>query len=372
MNASTHPTPTFAHQRGDHGAHVIALETDAASSRFLESLLMGSRYRVTMVATAEAACSALARELPDLVLLDLPGLAVCQFLRSLPEGEDIPVLILTRDDHPERHAEAVRAGADDFLRKPLWTRELQSRTRSLIRLRQLRRELRRDRDAIMMLQAQKDELLQFVVHDLKNMLGTLLCGVDLMEGSSAKEWLRQRQRVRDTARTVQGMVESMLDLSVHEQAGLVTRPERIELAPWLKQIRLEFEALAMRRNQALQFTVEPGLALEADPQLLQRTLLNLLENASKFGPPGSEVHLAAYRDGTGIRIQITDQGQGIPAAMKVRIFDRFVRLDQQAGANAGRGLGLAFCRLVTELHGGRIWVEDNHPGGSRFVLALPA
>jgi signal transduction histidine kinase len=361
----------YPRQRACHGAHVLVLEDDGATRAFMAHLLQESGYRVSLAPNAEEAEEALTKALPDLVLMGLPGLALCHALRTRPGGEDIPVLVITQDESPGSPSQALKAGADDFLRMPLQAVELRARVRSLIRLRQLRSELRRDRDAIRTLQAQKEELLQFVVHDLKNMLGTLLCSVDLLEAGAAPALQRQRQRVEDTARTMQGMVHSMLDLSVNEHAGLVPRPERIALEPWLAQLQLEFESQTLRRGQVLRLSVEPGLEVEADPQLLQRVILNLMENASKFSPSGSELSITAYRSGPAIHLQVADQGDGIPTHLRERVFDRFVRLDTRAGINAGRGLGLAFCRLVSDLHGGRIWVEDNGDRGSRFVLALP-
>jgi signal transduction histidine kinase len=365
------PRSKYPRQRACHGAQVLVLEEDGATRAFLAHLLQESGYRVCLAQAVVEARQALEQNLPDLVLMGLPGLGLCPVLRARPGGEDIPVLVITQDESPQGTTQALKAGADDFLRMPLLAVELRARVRSLIRLRQLRRDLRQDRDAIRTLQGQKEELLQFVVHDLKNMLGTLLCSVELLEGGPAQAGLRGRQRVEDTARTMQGMVQSMLDLSVNEHAGLVPRPERIALEPWLEQVQLEFEGQTLRRGQLLRLSVEPGLDLEADPQLLQRVVLNLLENASKFSPAGSELGLTAYRVGPDIHLQVADQGDGIPAHLKERIFDRFVRLDQRAGVNAGRGLGLAFCRLVSDLHGGRIWVEDNGLRGSRFVIALP-
>ena len=368
--------PQRTYRRADHGAHVLVVEDVSVTREFLRKLLTDNGYRVSLAATGGEALAALDQELPDLVLLDLilpdfNGLEVCRHLRILAGGEDIPVLVITIDERPQSHSEAVRAGADDFLRKPLLPVELHTRVRSLIRLRLTRAELRRDMDAILSLNARKDELLQFVVHDLKNMLGVLMGNVELLEVDSSPQARRQRDRIEGTTKCMLGMVQNMLDLSIHEQAGLVPQPERIALGTWIEQIRPELECITLRRNQALELRVAPDLELEADPQLFERVLFNLLENASKYGPKGSPVTFLAQAAGPNILFQVTDEGEGIPAEMKSRIFDRFIRVDAHDSAHAGRGLGLAFCHLVTTLHGGRIWVEDHEPAGSRFMIELP-
>jgi signal transduction histidine kinase len=340
---------------------------------FLNRLLLDGGYRVGLCATATEALAEITEGLPDLVMLDLllpdfNGLEVCRFLRTRPGGEDIPVLVITVDDRPSSQAEAVNAGADDFLRKPLSPVELQMRVRSLLRLRQLRGDLRRGREALLTLQAQKDELVQFVVHDLKNMLTSLLCSVDMAVEASAPGPAQHLERVQDTAQAMHGMVQDMLDLSVHEQAGLVPQMEEIILEPWLSRMLREVESLVRSRDQTLTLRVEPGLTLKADPQLLRRLMANLLENANKFGPPESEIGITAFRAGPNLRIQVADLGPGIPEDKKKVIFNRFVRLETGGEAPSGRGLGLAFCRLVMQLHGGSIWVEDHEPQGSRFLV----
>ena len=369
-------TPQRPHQRRDAGAHVLVVEDVSVTREFLKRLLLEGGYRVSVVGTATEALAGLTRELPDLVVLDLllpdfNGLDVCRFLRSLPDGEDIPVLIITVDERPNSHAEALAAGADDFLRKPLLPTELQSRVRSLIRLRRLRVELRKDREAILTLQDQKNELVQFLVHDLNNMLASLLCGVELLEYGPAPQWLRQRQRIEETTRSMQGMVQSMLDLSLHDQAGLAPNLETITLGSWLGQAQAELEAMLLRRNQTLTVQMDPDIKFKGDSQMLQRMIGNLLDNASKFGPTGSEIQVTVGFESLSLMVQVADLGSGIPEDKKLAIFERFIRLEARPGTSAGRGLGLAFCRMVAELHGGRIWVEDNEPHGSRFIVALP-
>jgi signal transduction histidine kinase len=369
--------PLRSYQRCDEGAHLLVVEDVPVTREFLKRLLLDSGYRVSLAGTAGEAMALLAEELPDLVVLDLllpdvNGLEVCRFLRTKAGGEDIPVLVITVDERPSSHAEAVQAGADDFLRKPLLPVELQTRVRSLIRLRQMRAELRQDREAILTLHGQKEELIQFVVHDLKNMLSTLLCSVDLLDVDDAGGRQKQRQRIEDTARSMHGMVQSMLDLSVHDQAGLVPQHESIFLGPWLERVHRELDPLLQRKSQTLALEVEPGLTVTADPQMLHRVLLNLMENASKYGPTASRIEVRAFQSGPTLRLEVADQGAGIPAAKQAVIFDRFIRLEASGNDTPGRGLGLAFCRLVMQLHGGVIWVEDNEPQGSRFIMEMPA
>lgn len=375
--ASVSGQPTY--HRSDRGAHVLVVEDDPVSIKFLTGVLECSDYRLTLVSTAKAAMAALEQELPDLVILDLHlpdiyGLAVCRHLRQLLGGEDIPVLVVTIEDGLEGHAEAVRAGVDDFLRKPILPVELSTRARSLIRLRHLRRELRMDRESILDLQSQKESLVQYVAHDMKNLLGATQATLDLMkEGCGPAQCIRYQDRMGDSLRAMLAMVKDLLDISIGDQVDLVADLNPIEIGPWLEKVIQEFESLAVRRNCRFHLAFPPGLSLEADPHLLRRVVSNLLENAVRYAPEHTAIEVLAQAGsgGQGPRILVCDQGIGVPPALRTEIFDRFVRLKSTQETRSGRGLGLAFCRQVMAMHQGRIWVEDNQPKGSRFILELP-
>jgi two-component system, sensor histidine kinase and response regulator len=366
-------------RRLEHMAHVLVVEDNPVTLKFFSTVLDCDGYWLTLASTAKDAKEALDRELPDLVILDLHlpdvyGLSVCQHLRQLLGGEDIPVLVVTIEEDREQHARALRAGVDDFLRKPIIPVELSSRARSLIRLREVRRELRSDRESIVHLHAQKEHLLQYVAHDMKNLLGATQATLDLMsEEDGSSRSLRYQDRMRQSLRAMLAMVKDLLDISIGDQVELVADFKTIEIGPWLEKVIHEYESLAVRRNRRFHLDFPPGLKVEADPHLLHRAVSNLLENAIAFAPEGSqiEVQVLAEAGERGPQIRVSDEGPGIPVEQMGEIFDRFVRLKNPEDDRSGRGLGLAFCRLVMTMHHGRIWVEDNRPKGSCFILELP-
>jgi signal transduction histidine kinase len=368
-----------AYRRLDHGAHVLVVEDHPVTLKFLDAALKENGYRVTLMNTAAGAMAALDQELPDLVVLDLHlpdihGLEVCRYLRQLLGGEDIPVLVVTIEGGSEGHAEAVRAGVDDFLRKPILPVELKTRARSLLRLRYLRRELRADRESLLEMQSQKENLLQFVTHDLKNLLATAKAALDLMgETRDLSRHLHYQGRMGESLRAMLAMVTDLMDLSISDRAELVLEFGTFEMRPWLEKVVHEFEPLALRRRQWFELDVPDGLLVEADPQLLCRVVANLLENATRHAPAASPISVKVERTGEapGLRILVSDRGTGVPAELKDEIFDRYVRLKSRQETRPSRGLGLTFCRLVMTLHQGRIWVEDVVPTGSRFILELP-
>jgi signal transduction histidine kinase len=111
--------------------------------------------------------------------------------------------------------------------------------------------------------------------------------------------------------------------------------------------------------------------LHGDPDLIRRVLENLVDNAIRHAPEGSAVRIAAAEHGRDLVVRVADAGPGVPEPLRDRVFDRFVQ--GEAASRAGRGLGLAFCKLAVEAHGGAIWIEEGHPGAVfcvRFIAAV--
>ena len=107
-----------------------------------------------------------------------------------------------------------------------------------------------------------------------------------------------------------------------------------------------------------------------DVMLVEQALVNLLDNALKYTPPGSPVEIAALADGDRLTVRISDRGPGVHREDLDRLFDKFYR-GRLHGATGGAGLGLAICRAVVDAHGGAIWAENRPGGGASFVFTIP-
>ena len=133
----------------------------------------------------------------------------------------------------------------------------------------------------------------------------------------------------------------------------------------------ELEVSARGRSVSLRSALETDL-IHADEDLLRRTLTNLVENALRYAPSQTSVTVASGRVVGGTELRVADAGSGIPPEMREKIFSAFVQVESgdRIVAHGSRGLGLTFCKLAVEAHGGTIWIEDAAPG-TVFCMRLP-
>jgi signal transduction histidine kinase len=310
----------------------------------------------------------------------MDGFAVCTHIRKLPQGAGTPIIFLTALRDVDTFDRALQAGGDDFLTKPIRPTELVVRVQTVLRLRQMGAELREhyevvrhQRDDLMRLQLQKERLTAFVVHDLKNPLNSMDLHAQLLlrapELSASSRG--SAQSIRDGARSLLRLILNLLDISKSEEGRLAPRYQQIAIDKLIGEVLEAHQLKAENAGVSLKQMVEVE-ELRADRDLLVRIIENLLDNAIRHAPGKSEVRVSALRRENAVEIRVADAGAGIPAEMRQRIFEPFVQLEASPGgaSRSGRGLGLTFCKLAAEAHGGAIWVEEASPG-TVFCVRVP-
>ncbi len=226
------------------------------------------------------------------------------------------------------------------------------------------------------LEQMRDDLLSSIYHDLRSPLSNVVSSMDVLstmlsldEGNPAIQSLFNIA-VRSTER-IQRLTNSLLDINRLEAGQPIVNLQPV-LPESLVQDALEAVApIARNKNQHIQAEIHnelPQVTIDAD--MIRRVLINLTENAVKFTPPEGNIKIGASIDAEFVRMWVEDSGPGIPAEKRQSIFDKYTRLHGRGGP-AGFGLGLAYCRLAVEGHGGRIWIEDTDKTGARFIFTLP-
>jgi signal transduction histidine kinase len=369
-----------------HTPDILVVDDDPRNRRLLEEYLMAAGYEVRLAADGRSALAEAARRTPDLVLLDvmmpdLSGLEVCRQLKNDPRTRLCQVVLVTALDGAPHRVEGLDTGADDYIAKPVRREEFMAKVRSMLRARRLLAELEDARATLAErnakleeLEALKETLTQTLVHDLKNPLAAVLGNLELMERKADDSVLHLVRRSKAAAWRMHQMILNLLDIGQLEEGKLLLRPETVDAASLARKACLEMEGSAAQRGVRLEIEADRGdVHLKADGAVLRRVLDNLLANAIEHSPESGIVRVAVTPCDEGIEITVADQGPGVPPQFRERIFEKFERLEQRKSVpGANRGLGLTFCRLAVEAHGGTIWVDDAPGGGALFRALLPA
>jgi signal transduction histidine kinase len=361
---------------------VLVVDDNAENRALAQATLEDEGFTVRLAASGPEALESFQAMPVDCVLLDIrmpgmDGIEVCRVLRALPGGEDVPILFLTAQRDPDTFDRAREVGADDYITKPFRPNELLARVGVATRLRRTtieRRELydtvRAQRDDLMRLQLHKEQLAAFLVHDLKNPVNA----VELQSRRIARDpeaTARSRDaaaRIQSEARALLRMITDLLDLSKADEGSLVPARREISLAELFGHVVDELSPRAREVRVALSAAANDAV-VAGDPDLVRRLLENLVDNALRYAPEESVIALTAAAFDGEVEIRVADAGPGVPEAHRVRVFERFVQTGDAPARNS-RGLGLAFCKVVAEAHGGRIWIEDAAPGAV-FCIRLP-
>jgi signal transduction histidine kinase len=222
-------------------------------------------------------------------------------------------------------------------------------------------------------QRAREQLASMVVHDLRNPLSVILAMGPTVQVSDPGS-LEALDDMMAAAERMRRLLNDLLDVSLSRVGGLKPRRVDFSLASLFGGVERRASHVARERGQTLKQELPEGpLRVCADPELVERVLINLVENAARHGPAGQDITLAAAAaEGGRVRVEVRDHGATIPEERRNVIFRPFERMPAtEAQSPRGYGLGLAFCRLAIEAHGGRIAVSPVAGGGNGFHFDLP-
>jgi signal transduction histidine kinase len=188
--------------------------------------------------------------------------------------------------------------------------------------------------------------------------------------------LRVANNISRGARNLNNRIDELLDLARGEVGMLQIRPEQINVLEVLREVVEEMASVASSRGQTLVSKLPPPMSpalplVRADRGRVKQIVQNLLNNAFKFTPEGGKITLSARQEDSNLIVEVKDTGPGISEEEQERIFNPYHRIDSDRERLSGLGLGLALCKMLVELHGGRIWVKSRPGKGSTFAFSLP-
>ncbi|NMG57917.1 response regulator [Geitlerinema sp. P-1104] len=354
-------------------AAILVIDDEPDNFDVIDALLSQEDYELSYAASGPVALSSLESYDPDLILLDVmmpdvDGIEICRRLKGMPSWRTVPIIMVTALSSKDNLARCLEAGADDFIGKPVNGLELRARVKSMLRLKYQYDELQG------LLQLRED-LVKMILHDVRNPLSGLLLGLELLRSPNYPEAkrLHRLETVYSLAQSVQTLVEELLQVTLTEAGQLTLNYSSVDVGELVQCCLSRFEAIAAQKNLSLvsQCPDTPVTGVELDPTLFQRVLDNLMSNAIKFSPQGTQITMTVRElNPEQIQIEVIDGGPGVPDELREKIFEKYEIGTMMANISQ-IGLGLAFCKMVIQGHEGTIQVHPHPEQGSIFQILVP-
>lgn len=376
--------PPVTREPGGAPGLLLVVDDDPTNRDVLQRRLERQGHQVRTASSGPQALELMRETAFDAVLLDImmpdmDGYEVLGHIKRHEVLQHVPVIMISAIDEVQSVVRCIEAGAEDYLAKPFDPTLLKARIGA-----SLEKKRGRDRETVLYEQLQqnykrlqeveqlRDDMRNMIVHDLRTPLTAVIVGVEMLEKHGELNGMQQSMMTiaAGGGRTLLGMINDLLDVEKMESG--MTRLQYSELSALnlISRAVEQVASLAEMEQTTLAMYVEPGLTTFAgDENKLSRTLVNLIANAIKFTRRGSVTVTAAAGENDTIRFAIRDTGDGIPSEAFDRIFEKFGQLDSRN--KVGTGLGLAFCKLAVEAHGGRITLESTPGVGSTFSFTVP-
>lgn len=372
------------------GPLILVADDVPANVELLFDQLETLGYRTVAAYDGPSAIAACFEHKPDLCILDVAmpagnlgvdtrstGFEVCRRIKRDPRTARIPVIFVTALNDTGDRVKGIEAGGDDFLTKPHNRLVLGARVRSLLKLKAATDALETSYRQLRELEKVRDDLMKMIVHDLKSPLTSVLATLEMLgDGDFGRLSDSQRRAIGDAeekAEDLLALIEDILEVARIEEAAVTLSYSPIAPAALLAELVHEWGYRFQQEQTKASVRVDDDAPVfEADKPLIKRVLSNLIQNAVSHSASPIDLKLAARRAGEAILFTVADNGPGIPPEYHELIFRKF---GQVGGPNAPRvrssGLGLTFCKLVVDLHGGMIWVKSRESEGSSFYVQLP-
>lgn len=366
---------------------VLVVDDTPANLQVLGGMLKEQGYRVRPVPSGKLALQAAQNDPPDLILLDINmpemnGYEVCERLKADEKLKPVPVIFISALNETADKLKAFRAGGVDYVTKPFQLEEVEARVGAHLTLRRLQVELERQNHQLhesyvklRELESLRDSLTHMIIHDLRTPLTTVKGFIQFLEitdGQNLSEDGRESVRMATGATdTLVEMVSSLLDVSRMESGEMKLNLAECDLVSVARDVLGKMESLRGGRTLSL-VTKGESVLLTCDSDLISRILQNLLGNALKFTPPNSEIRVGIEPGGGIVRVFVADNGPGIPPEYHEKIFEKFGQVEARSQKQKhSTGLGLTFCKLAVEAHGGQIGVDSEVGEGSTFWFEVP-
>ncbi|TAE58546.1 MAG: hybrid sensor histidine kinase/response regulator [Nostocales cyanobacterium] len=351
---------------------ILVVDDEPNNFDVIETFLYQENYQLFYAQNGQKAISSLAKFQPDVILMDvmmpeMDGLQACKLIKSNSLWQSVPIIIVTALTSKEDLAKCLAAGADDFISKPINALELRARINSMLRIKCHYDQLQE------LLKWQKD-MLNMIVHDLRNYITGMTLSADLVLNYPQIGADKRQQKLSSIIKSgqdIQEIIDSLLVMSKLESRKMILNYLPTNIYHLCNSVLEEFTNIAeTKKIQLINKTFDHNLIVSVDEPIFRRIIHNLIANAIKFSPSDSQIMISASQvNNNSVKVEIADFGSGIRKEIQTKIFEKYEIGDVAQNTNQ-IGLGLAFCKMAIEAHGGKITVRDNYPQGAVFTVEI--
>lgn len=365
----------------DKYAKVLVVDDQLPFLRLFSKFFDSKIYDVRSASSGQQALDILNHEDGfDLIVLDvmmpnMNGFEVCKAVREKFTLFQLPILFLTAAKDTDSVVKGFTLGANDFVAKPFEAAELIARSQTLIKLKKLyetNAQLHSELDA-------KNKFLQMNIHDLKNPLTSISMLAELVKNDLQDEDNpRNLEMIIKSSDFMLTLVDQILEISAIETKNYKLKKDLIDLNLLVAQVIDFNKPIADRKNQKIHFEMGPikKCMVESDHDKMIQAINNIVSNAIKYSPKEkniwARIDLKEYENTQYVRFELQDEGPGFTDDDRLNMFSKFKKLSAKpTGGESSSGLGLAIAKELIELHGGKIWLDNEVKVGSKFVIELP-
>lgn len=314
----------------------------------------------------------------DVVMPGINGFETCRALKRRYGDDCAPVVFITAKNESDDVVEGLSAGGVDYLPKPFQAKEVLARIRTHLQNELLVEQQKSLVEQLSRANAAKNRFLGMAAHDLRNPLASIRGLTEFLAdgtvGPLTADQLDLVRTIHAASQSMLDLVNELLDVATIESGELKITPEPHSLAELVEKCVYLRNIDAAKKNTRIVFHPPAGpVTLKIDAAKMSQVVDNLLSNAVKYSPPGSTVTVDVACGESACTISVKDEGPGIPAGERDKLFKDFSRLSARpTGGEKSTGLGLAICRKIVEAHRGQISAENLPVRGSEFRVTLPS
>ena len=370
---------------------ILVADDIPANVELLLDQLNSLGYETITAVDGPSAVAAAFEQQPDLCILDVSmpagdlgvddrstGFEVCRRIKRDPRTSRIPVIFVTALNDTSDRVRGIEAGGDDFLTKPHNRLVLGARVRSLLKLKAATDALEDSLRKLRELEKVRDDLMKMIVHDLKTPLTSVLATLEMLsDGDFGGVSTTQKAAIGDAetkSEDLLALIDDILEVARIEEANISLTLAPMAPGALLAELVHEWGHRFQQEGATTSVSVaDDAPVFTGDKGLIKRVFSNLIQNAVTHSSHPVHLELSARRAGQGVLFTVSDNGPGIPAEYHDLIFRKFGQVEMpRFPRTRSSGLGLTFCKLVVERHGGRIWVKSAEGHGSSFYIELPS